>query len=89
MLVLEWITRVVSVAAGAFLGTFVGRTTEPVLLPVDEDAEKKLKRRTLTNLYNQRPAWLADLHDALDAAVYEAYGWSEVPGELGWRGCSR
>jgi hypothetical protein len=34
-----------------------------------------LKKRTLTNLYNLRPAWLADAHTALDAAVAAAYGW--------------
>ena len=28
----------------------------PRLLPVDKDAERVLKRRTLTNLYNERPA---------------------------------
>ena len=33
--------------------------------------------RTLTNLYNQRPAWLADAHAALDAAVAAAYGWAD------------
>jgi hypothetical protein len=37
--------------------------------------EAKLKKRTLTNLYNQRPPELAALHDALDAAVFAAYGW--------------
>ena len=37
----------------------------------------KLKERTLTNLYNQRPRWLADAHDALDRAVASAYGWPE------------
>ena len=30
---------------------------------------------TLTGLYNQRPAWLANAHAALDAAVAAAYGW--------------
>ncbi len=45
------------------------------LLPVDEAAEKELKKRTLTNLYNQRPAWLDHAHRALDEAVAEAYGW--------------
>ena len=35
----------------------------------------ELARRTLTNLYNQRPAWLADAHALLDAAVLGAYGW--------------
>ena len=39
----------------------------PRLLPVDEDAAKQLAKRTLTNLYNARPAWLAHLHAALDA----------------------
>jgi hypothetical protein len=34
-----------------------------------------LKKRTLTNLYNERPAWLANAHRALDAAVFAAYGW--------------
>ena len=47
------------------------------LLPVDEDAEKALRKRTLTNLYNSRPAWLANLHARLDAAVFAAYGWPE------------
>ena len=44
-------------------------------VPRDEDAAKALKKRTLTNLYNARPQWLADAHDALDAAVAAAYGW--------------
>ena len=34
-----------------------------------------LKERTLTNLYNARPAWLADAHRKLDEAVFAAYGW--------------
>jgi type II restriction/modification system DNA methylase subunit YeeA len=37
----------------------------------------ELKRRTLTNLYNQRPQWLEDAHRALDKAVLAAYGWPE------------
>ncbi len=44
-------------------------------VPRDETAAKKLKKRTLTNLYNTRPQWLADAHAALDAAVADAYGW--------------
>ena len=47
----------------------------PRLLPVDEHAEKQLRKRTLTNLYNERPTWLANLHATLDAAVFAAYGW--------------
>ena len=37
--------------------------------------EASLKKRTLTNLYNERPAWLVNLHAALDVAVAAAYGW--------------
>ena len=44
-------------------------------VPRDEAAAKELKKRTLTNLYNTRPQWLADAHAALDAAVAAAYGW--------------
>ncbi len=36
---------------------------------------KELGRRTLTNLYNERPQWLVDAHVELDAAVASAYGW--------------
>lgn len=45
------------------------------LLPVDEKAAAILKQRTLTNLYNERPAWLANAHRELDEAVAAAYGW--------------
>ena len=57
----------------------------PRLLPAGEDAERELRRRTLTNLYNARPAWLSHLHSALDSAVFAAYGWPEsvAPSELG------
>ena len=36
----------------------------------------ELKKRTLTNLYNQRPTWLHLAHEKLDAAVADAYGWT-------------
>ncbi len=39
--------------------------------------EAELKKRTLTNLYNARPTWLANLHTALDRAVWAAYGWDD------------
>ena len=47
------------------------------ILPKDEAAAKELKKRTLTNLYNTRPAWLDHAHRALDEAVAEAYGWGD------------
>jgi type II restriction/modification system DNA methylase subunit YeeA len=45
------------------------------ILPRDAAAAAELKKRTLTNLYNARPAWLDMAHRALDAAVAAAYGW--------------
>jgi type II restriction/modification system DNA methylase subunit YeeA len=44
------------------------------LNPTDAKSET-LSKRTLTNLYNERPSWLADLHRKLDHAVFAAYGW--------------
>ena len=35
----------------------------------------ELPKHTLTNLYNERPTWLENIHARLDAAVAEAYGW--------------
>jgi hypothetical protein len=46
--------------------------------------DPRLKKRTLTNLYNERPKWLKLAHEQLDRAVLAAYaatdpqgGWSE------------
>jgi hypothetical protein len=47
------------------------------ILPVNEAAATELKNRTLTKLYNTRPAWLDNAHKALDEAVAEAYGWGD------------
>ncbi len=43
-------------------------------------SEAELKKRTLTNLYNERPTWLQMAHEQLDRAVLDAYGW---PHDLG------
>ncbi|MHA7773330.1 class I SAM-dependent DNA methyltransferase [Roseibium sp. M-1] len=45
------------------------------ILPVNDAAAEKLKKRTLTNLYNDCPTWLEHAHRELDAAVAAAYGW--------------
>ena len=50
-------------------------TWYPRLEPRDAECAAKLKKRTLTNLYNERPAWLDLAHKKLDAAVAAAYGW--------------
>jgi hypothetical protein len=53
----------------------IGTVRYPRLEPRDEECAAKLKKRTLTNLYNEPPAWLAHAHAKLDAAVAAAYGW--------------
>jgi len=60
----EWTTKVKEV-----FSSYPDRITA---LPGHEEA---LKHRTLTNLYNTRPTWLASAHRDLDAAVARAYGW--------------
>jgi len=44
--------------------------------------EALLKKRTLTNLYNARPAWLNFVHQELDKAVAAAYGWQDYTPEM-------
>lgn len=49
----------------------------PRRIPTDETAARALVTRTITKLYNERPAWLDLLHRDLDRAVLAAYGWPE------------
>ena len=44
---------------------------------ISEADLKALQKRTLTNLYNLRPQWLAHAHEQLDLAVAVAYGWTD------------
>ena len=60
----EWTQRVPEVVAGY-----------PDRILAQPGFEAQLKKRTLTNLYNERPTWLANLHNDLDTAVAAAYGW--------------
>ena len=41
-----------------------------------------LAERTLTKLYNQRPAWLDGAHKALDQAVAAAYSWADYSADM-------
>ena len=68
----EWTERVPEVVP-------LGMTTSPYPDRIVAKAgyEKELAQRTLTKLYNQRPAWLAQAHDTLDATVAAAYGWAD------------
>ena len=67
----EWVERMPEVVPG-----FPDR-----IVPKPEHAAE-LKKRTLTNLYNARPAWLDNAHKALDAAVAAAYGWADYGPEM-------
>jgi hypothetical protein len=51
------------------------------IVPVSPKAAATLKKRTLTNLYNERPAWLDNAHRDFDAVVAAAYGWPADIGE--------
>jgi type II restriction/modification system DNA methylase subunit YeeA len=56
-------------------GRGIGTVRYSRQVPKDADCATKLKRRTLTNLYNERPTWLGLAHLKLDEAVFAAYGW--------------
>lgn len=62
----EWSVSMPEVAAGF-----------PDRIVPKEGHEGDLAKRTLTNLYNARPAWLDSAHKALDVAVAAAYGWMD------------
>ncbi len=68
----DWVERVPEVVPG-----YPDR-----IIPKPEHAAE-LKKRTLTNLYNARPAWLNQAHQALDAAVAAAYGWADYAAGMG------
>jgi hypothetical protein len=51
----------------------VGIARYPRLVPRDKQCAEVLAKRTLTNLYNQRPTWLDLAHRHLDEAVCAAY----------------
>jgi hypothetical protein len=56
----------------------IGTVRYPRVVPRDEECAKELKKRTLTNLYNERPTWLDLTHQKLDTAVFAAYGWDRT-----------
>jgi len=62
----EWVERIPEVVTGY-----------PDRIIAKPGHEADLKKRTLTNLYNARPAWLDNIHKELDAAVATAYGWDD------------
>lgn len=73
----EWTQRVPEVVP-------LGMTVSPYpdrILP-KAGFEKELAERTLTKLYNQRPAWLDAAHKELDAAVAAAYYWADYSADM-------
>jgi type II restriction/modification system DNA methylase subunit YeeA len=58
----------------------IGTVRYPRVEARDDECAENLAKRTLTNLYNERPPWLANAHAKLDAAVAAAYGF---PVDLG------
>jgi type II restriction/modification system DNA methylase subunit YeeA len=54
----------------------IGLVRYPRLVAKDSSVQAQLSKRTLTNLYNQRPTWLDLAHRRLDEAVFASYGWS-------------
>lgn len=53
----------------------IGTVRYPRIVPRNSACAEFLAKRTLTNLYNQRPTWLQNAHRKLDEAVFAAYGW--------------
>ncbi|CAB3807738.1 hypothetical protein LMG28688_06601 [Paraburkholderia caffeinitolerans] len=68
----EWTKRVPEVVP-------MGMKTSPYpdRIEAKPGCEKDLAKRTLTNLYNERPAWLDTTHKDLDKAVASSYGWTD------------
>lgn len=67
----EWVDRIPEVVPGY-----------PDRIIPKPGHEAELKKRTLTNLYNLRPAWLDGAHKTLDVAVAAAYGWTDYTPEM-------
>jgi len=82
----EWTTNRTLTFPGALNGPWhcfvldadargIGTVRCPLMEPRNAECAVKLAKRTLTNLYNERPPWLANAHAKLDVAVAAAYGW--------------
>jgi hypothetical protein len=58
------------------------RSPYPTRVVPKKGYEQRLRGRTMTKLYNERPAWLSNAHRALDSAVAAAYGWKDYSPDL-------
>jgi len=69
-------TRYIDLPADKATPGSIGTVHYARLVPKNAECATKLAKRTLTNLYNERPTWLAMAHAKLDQAVFAAYDWS-------------
>ncbi len=60
----------------------MGKSPYPDRILPKPGHDKELAERTLTKLYNQRPAWLDAAHSSLDKAVASAFGWFDYTPEM-------
>jgi hypothetical protein len=44
-------------------------------------SEAELKKRALTDLYNDHPTWLENAHKRVGETVFAAYGWPPNPSD--------
>ncbi|KQW36830.1 DNA methyltransferase [Rhizobacter sp. Root404] len=67
-----WVTREPDIVP-------LGMSSSPYapLIRPREGHEVEVAQRTLTKLYNERPAWLVGAHEKIDMAVAAAYGWAD------------
>lgn len=63
---------------GAEKTSEVSQEDSKSMKPSKKTSEVSTVKRTLTNLYNQRPTWLELAHKKLDDAVFAAYGWENT-----------
>jgi hypothetical protein len=83
----EWLEPVAARVEAADAFADVPAAARPLLrqsaIMAEAAKDARLKKRTLTNLYNERPTWLKLAHEQLDRAVLSAYaaadpkGWGE------------
>jgi len=82
----EWIEPIAKIIDGTDDFSDVPAEARPLIrqsaIMAAAVADPRLKKRTLTNLYNERPTWLRLAHDRLDRAVLAAYAATDPPG--GW-----
>jgi hypothetical protein len=73
----EWIEQVAAKVDAADRFDDVPEAARPLIrqsaIMAAAAKDDRLKKRTLTNLYNERPTWLKLAHEALDRAVLAAY----------------